>query len=382
MYLRIILTALLSLTLAACGKKSPIEPPKPTKLSDFDETAQVELLWDSDAALGTSKSKFQFSTVLPAVTRSQIIAASENGTVVALNKDTGKVNWQIDLDHSILAGVGEGDGVSVVVTRAGKAIGIDSRTSDLLWEQPITQTVFAPPLVYRGNVVLRTIDGDIVCLDASTGEFLWDAIFDQPPFVVHGSPRPLALENLALFGNAEGRIIAVDLITGFESWQVYLGSERLADVSQQAEAPLHIAGDHLYVADSRHAVVAYSLSRGQLEWRHDRDVTRKLAVGRTLLFGVQRNGTVFSLSRLNGQPLWNQTAFLYRTISSIASVGNYVVVDDGDGYLHVLEAATGNIAARIRPKKRVRFDGFIVEGDRLYVAYKSGSIDTYVIRPR
>ena len=380
MYLRIILTALLSLTLAACGKKSPIEPPKPTKLSDFDETAQVELLWDSDAALGTSK--FQFSTVLPAVTRSQIIAASENGTVVALNKDTGKVNWQIDLDHSILAGVGEGDGVSVVVTRAGKAIGIDSRTSDLLWEQPITQTVFAPPLVYRGNVVLRTIDGDIVCLDALTGEFLWDAIFDQPPFVVHGSPRPLALENLALFGNAEGRIIAVDLITGFESWQVYLGSERLADVSQQAEAPLHIAGDHLYVADSRHAVVAYSLSRGQLEWRHDRDVTRKLAVGRTLLFGIQRNGTVFSLSRLNGQPLWNQTAFLYRTVSNIASVGNYVVVDDGDGYLHVLEAATGNIAARIRPKKRVRFDGFIVEGDRLYVAYKSGSIDTYVIRPR
>ncbi len=381
MYLRIILAVLLSLTLVACGKKSPIEPPKPTKLSKFDVSAQVLNLWDSDVAVGTSRSSFRFSTILPIISGNQLITASSNGTVAALDKDTGKVNWEIDLGHSILAGVGEGEGVSVVVGGNGKVIGLDTRTSEQLWEQPITQTVFSPPLVHRGNVVLRTIDGDIICLDVSTGEFLWDVIFDQPPFVVHGSPRPLALENLVLIGNAEGRIYAVDLITGFESWQVYLASERVADVTQLAEAPLQIDGDHLYVADSPHAVVTYSLIQGQLEWRHDREVTRKLAVGRTLLYGIERNGTVFALSRRNGQQLWEQNAFLYRNIFNIASVGNYVVVDDGDGYLHVLEAISGKISERIRTRKQVQFDGFIVEGNRLYVAYDSGAIEVFVISP-
>ena len=246
----------------------------------------------------------------------------------------------------------------------------------------ITQTVFAPPLVHQGSVVLRTIDGDVLCLDAHTGEFLWDAIFDQPPFVVHGSPRPLALGNLALIGNAEGRIYAIDLLTGFESWQVYLASARVSDVGRQAEAPLQIAGDHIYIVDPLYAVLAYSLSQGNLVWRSDRDVTRKLAVGRTQVFGIDRDGVVFALARANGQLLWEQKSFQFRKISNVAALESYVIFDDGEGYLHVLDAISGHLAARIRSKKAVQFDGFLTEGNILYVAYKSGAIDAYRIRSK
>ena len=123
MYLRIISIIFLSLTIVGCGKKSPIEPPDPTKLSKFEEVAQVELIWDSTITAGAGEKQARFSNILPVIRGGQLLSASVNGVVASLDKNTGKAQWSRDLGTMILAGVGEENGVTVVVTSANKVWG-------------------------------------------------------------------------------------------------------------------------------------------------------------------------------------------------------------------------------------------------------------------
>ena len=310
----------------------------------------------------------------------RIISVSSDGTVSAVDKDKPSLLWSSSLDEDISAGVGEADGIVVVVSDSGTVIAFDSQTGIQRWEQQTNQIVFAQPLVYRGKVILRTIDGDLIGLDSNTGEIVWDAIFDQPEFVVFGSPQPTGFRNLVVVGNATGRIIATDLDTGLEAWQIYLASNRSPELLNESESIPVIVGEELFVADSPNAVVAYNLSSGNLLWEQRRSTARRLAVDNSQVYGIDTNSRVYALGRSDGSIRWEQNALLYRKVSNIALVGGYLIVGDGEGYLHVLDTKSGELAGRARAGKDVVFNGFLVEGAALYVAYSSGKIEAFTLQ--
>ena len=241
--------------------------------------------------------------------------------------------------------------------------------------------MFTPPLVYRGTVVLQTIDGDLIALDSSTGELIWDTPYNQPEFVVFGSPRPLGIGNLVLVGNATGRVIATDLSTGFEAWQVYLAAERSETALSQAETIPVLFGDKLYISDYTKAVLAYDLNTGNLQWQQRRQSKRRLAVGADQVYGVDLNDKVFALSRANGSVQWEQPSFLYRKVTNLALVGDHLVIGDSSGILHILNTETGEIVGRKKLKGSVLFGGFLVDGDKLFVSFRSGQVEALRLSP-
>ena len=379
MKLRLLIVVAISLVLVSCAGRDRKAAPSPTPLTATSAIVQLNQSWQSSSsASGSNQGKFL--TLLPALSTDRIISASSDGTVSAVGKDKPSLLWSSSLDEEISAGVGEADGVVVVVSESGTVIAFDSVTGIQRWEQQINQIVFAQPLVYRGKVILRTIDGGLIGLDSNTGEIVWDAIFDQPEFVVFGSPQPTGFHNLAVIGNATGRIVATDLDTGLEAWQIFLKSDRSPEHLNESETIPVIVGEELFVADSPNAVFAYNLSSGNLLWEQRRSTARRLAVDDSQVYGIDTNSRVYALGRIDGSIRWEQNALLYRNVSNITLVGDYLIVGDGEGYLHVLDTRSGELAGRARAGKDVVFNGFLAEGATLYVAYGSGSIEAFTLQ--
>ena len=379
MKLRLLIVVAISLVLVSCGGRDRKAAPSPTPLTATSAIVQLNQSWQSSRSAPRSK-QGKFLTLLPALSSDRIISVSSDGTVSAVDKDSPSLLWSSSLDEDISAGVGEADGIVVIVSDSGTVIAFDSQTGIQRWEQQTNQIVFAQPLVYRGKVILRTIDGDLIGLDSNTGEIVWDAIFDQPEFVVFGSPQPTGFRNLVVVGNATGRIIATDLDTGLEAWQIYLASNRSPELLNESDSIPVIVGEELFVADSPNAVVAYNLSSGNLLWEQRRSTARRLAVDDSQVYGLDTNSRVYALGRSDGSIRWEQNALLYRKVSNIALVGGYLIVGDGEGYLHVLDTKSGELAGRARAGKDVVFNGFLVEGATLYVAYSSGKIEAFTLQ--
>ena len=55
---------------------------------------------------------------------------------------------------------------------------------------------------------------------------------------------------------------------------------------------------------------------------------------------------VWALAANSGAAAWQQEALKYRVLSQPATISDYVMVSDLDGYLHVLDSSTGDIVGR------------------------------------
>ncbi len=378
MKLRLTVIAVACLALAACGRGSRLPEPKPTALGAFTEQVTLKASWNKSLS---SAGGDKFSSLIPAVAADQIIVATSAGTVAALGKNDGAVRWSTASEGVIASGVGQGDGVAVVVSEDRIVTAVDSATGELRWNAMVDEVVFTPPLVHQGVVVLRSISGRLYGLNADDGRIVWDTNFDQPDFVAFGSPRPIALGNTVIVGNADGRIVSVDLNSGFEAWQIYLASERSEELYDEADSIPVIVNDRLFVADLGKAVVAYNLRDGNVLWEHRRAAERRISVAGDAVVGFDANDRVFGLSADDGTLLWTQDGFLHRKLSNIAASGQYVILDDKQGYLHVLDSRSGDIVGRAKMSRKAGFGGVLVDGDRVYVSFGRGAIGAYALQP-
>ncbi len=369
----------MALVLTACAAPK-IPTPDPTPLTSINSSVQLDSNWSINDLRATSKKSRAFVALRPGVDGKLLIAASPDGTVIARNRQTGALVWSIALGQNIASGVGVDDGVAVVVSDQGMVHALNTTDGAKRWEYQLREIVFAPPLVYRERVVLRTIDGNLFALSITDGEFLWDAIYDQPEFLTFGSTTPVGFANFVIIGNALGRVIATDLISGFEIWQLVLGSERSTEVLRNRESRPVVYGDSMILSDLARAIVTYNLSTGNVRWESRRPAGRYLAVDESATYGHNTDGLLFALKLSDGEEQWQQNALLHRGIDEIALVEGRLVVADGLGFLHVIDPASGDLIGRYPTRDRVATGGFLADENHLYVTYQSGRIEALALR--
>ena len=376
MKFRISVILILILVLSACGRTSRLPPLKPTPLQEISVQVNLNLKWSK--TVSTSKDS-QFLTLLPIRSADRIFVATQSGLIAAISKDDGQTLWTASVESGVTSGVGEAQGVVVVVDGELNAVALDSLSGEHRWTTPLGKVIYTPPLVYRGKALFKTIDGNLLAVDADSGEQQWEAFYDQPEFVSIGSPRPLGHGDSVVVGNADGRIIATDLASGFENWQIFLASERTIGLINEADTIPVIADNKLYVSDSPKAVVAYSLETGGLLWQHRRAADRWVGVNRNSVFGFDEDDTVFALNVENGTLMWEQKAFVHRKLTTLIVVQGYVIVTDSEGYLHLLDSLTGNVVGRTRIGEGLKFAGLSSDQTEIYAYFKSGAVKVYTL---
>lgn len=155
------LAALLGATLlVACAA----DRPKPTPLEDYAPKMAARQVWQH--SLGS----VGFAMV-PAVRDGAFVVASGQGTVTALDADTGAVRWTTQAGESLSAGVGSDGRYSSVVTRSNQVVTFDNGRE--IWRKRVPASVVTPPLVAGERVFVLGVDRAVHAFDALDGRRLW-----------------------------------------------------------------------------------------------------------------------------------------------------------------------------------------------------------------
>ena len=114
-----------------------------------------------------------YNLLEPAVDGSTIYAASAEGRVMAIQRETGDVLWKKDLERPVSGGVGVGYGLVLVGTLRGDVIALDEATGKKKWTKRVNSEVLSAPATNGDVVVVQTQDDKLIGLDAASGDQRW-----------------------------------------------------------------------------------------------------------------------------------------------------------------------------------------------------------------
>ncbi|MET0012019.1 MAG: outer membrane protein assembly factor BamB [Sedimenticola sp.] len=354
-YLAAVTAALL---LSGCGSLDSANPmnwfgdddnvEKPAELVELENPVAMRTLWSTSVGAGTDELRVK---LVPFVVDNRVYAADSNGTIEALDASNGKKLWSIESELEISGGPGAGDGLVLVGTSNAELVAFDSANGAERWRTRVSSEVLSVPKVSQGIVVVHTIDGKLFGFDAASGKQAW--IYDRtvPVLTLHGSSSPVISGNAVICGFASGKLAAIELETGSPIWEVSVTApsgrselERMVDIDGD---PLVVDGV-IYVATYQGEMAAVSQDTGVVLWRRKLSSYNGLGVDWRQLYVSDDNDFVWAVDPRNGSLIWKNEKLKARRLSTPAVMGEYVVVGDYDGYLHLLATEDGRLLGRTR----------------------------------
>ena len=290
----------------------------------------------------------------------------------------GKRLWKAGLKDDVTGAVGAGDGLVLVGTANGELVALDAADGKERWRASLDSEILAPPAARDGVVVVGTGDGHLFGLSSADGARRWSIEREVPTLSLRGGSAPLTTPTQALYGFADGHLIAVDLQTGREAWDVAIVQPRgRTELERMVDADCQpvIEGGAVFAGAYQGRASGIDLASGTVGWARELSCDSALVADTFNVYGVDTDDRVVAFDQRSGGQYWEQAALKGRHLTAPAAVGSFVAVGDVEGYVHWLRAEDGTIVGRIRPTKdafllapTVR-DGvayFLSEGGRLY----------------
>ncbi|WP_293266874.1 outer membrane protein assembly factor BamB [Neptunomonas sp.] len=364
---------LVSILLSGCGLWGGSDEIEPNKLVDFTAEKKVIVQWSADIG-GDLGDKFH--QIVPAISGDYIYASSINGDISSFNVDTGARQWVVELDVTLLAGIGAGANKLVVVTESAEVICLDAKTGQEIWRKQVSSEVVAEPQLNKQLVVVQLISGKVIALDALTGAERW--VYDSivPRLTLRGTSSPLVAADVTLAGLDNGKFIALDNETGAVLWEqnVSLAQgrselERMTDVDGR---PL-LFENVVYIPGFQGNVVAINPFNAQTLWAKKMSSYHSLAAGFGNIYVSESGDHVQALDARSAASVWKQDQLENRQITAPAVIGNAVVVGDVEGYIHFISQIDGHFVARYDAGSRLVGD-MKVKGSTLYVLTDAGRL--------
>jgi len=353
------------------------DPDAPAELVEFEPTLKVGKVWSTNIGKGLDKAGRQLR---PAYSSGSLYAADYNGLLMAIDADSGRKQWEIKTKLPFTGGPGISDKLLLMGTQDGEVFAFDASTGTQLWSATVTSEVLAPPAEADGLVIVRCIDGRVFGLDADTGQRIWIYDHSVPLLTLRGNAPLLLRAGVVFVGYDGGQVVALRQDDGTLMWEQTLVTtegrtelERLSDIDGQL---VFIASD-LLVSSYKNRLASLAADSGRLLWFKDISSATGVTVDRINLTLSDKDGNVWLLDRRNGAESWKHNQLLRRGLTRPVIYGSFVVVGDGEGYLHWIKISDCHFAAR----EKVGGKGFsgppLVVGNTLYVMTNKGELSAY-----
>jgi outer membrane protein assembly factor BamB len=367
---RLAAALLLAGALAACSFGGDRPTPKPLEPIAAPITARS--VWNQ----GIGKVEFPLTV---AVNRGIVTVGASDGSVVALEAETGRTVWRANVGTRLSAGVGSDGRIAAVVTRDGDLVALEAGAQK--WKKALGVRVATAPLVAGGRVFVLGVDRDVQAYDAEDGAKLWQVQRPSDPLTLAQTGVIAAFRDTLVVGQGP-RMAGLDPTNGGIRWEVVVGSprgtnevERLADLI----GPAVRTGDLLCARSFQAAVGCVDADRGRIMWTKSVGGTDAIGGDSELVFGADASDRLAAWKTPSGDVAWTSEALMFRGLGAPALVGNSVVFGDRDGTVHWLSRAKGEAQLRSTTDgSPINVPPVVVDGV-LIVVTRSGGV--FAFRP-
>jgi outer membrane protein assembly factor BamB len=346
----------------------------PTELTDIQSTVSVSSSWSKNVGKGGNKN---FVNLKPTIADGQVFVASRDGTVMAMDADTGNTRWETDTKTRLGGGPGVGDALVLLGSSEGEVIALSIADGKEIWRSRVTSEVLSVPSAAAGVVIVRAIDGRLFGLSSLDGKRLWTYDRTVPTLTLRGSSSPVIAGGLVVYGSDGGKLSALSLKEGLPLWEKSVAFpsgrselDRIVDIDGD---PIVVNGV-VYAASYQGSIVALELETARTIWSKDLSTSSDISVDRRNLYVTDADGNVWALDRRSGASLWKQDQLKYRAVTGPVMIDQYVVVSDFEGYQHWLSTDDGHFVARIQTDSAGVSSTPITDGKAVYSYSREGEL--------
>ncbi|WP_420554360.1 outer membrane protein assembly factor BamB [Neptuniibacter marinus] len=372
---RLAAVSIASILIAGCGFWGDDgEEVEANPLVSFDAEKKVSVLWSASVGSGLGE---KYHQVRPVIDGEHIYAADKDGSVFAFDLETGNKVWEVELETTVIGGVGAGFGRVAVANDEGEVVVLSGDDGAELWRANVNSEVSAAAQFNEELAVFQLINGKVIAFDISTGEQRWLYDSQIPRLTLRGTSSPIVASDVTFAGFASGKLVAIDNAKGVAIWESRVALpqgrselERMVDIDGR---PL-LVDRMLYVSSYQGRLVAINPFRAQVVWAQDVSSYHSLAAGFGNVYVSEADDAVQAFDRASSASVWRQAELANRGITAPATIGNEVVVADFEGYLHFMSQTDGHFVARHKVDSSGVYGDMIVKDDVLYVLTNSGRL--------
>ncbi len=372
---------LATLLLSACGGgKSKQQKLKLEQQEDYikslPKSQAIDVLWDRD--LGDFND-LGFEFVIDDGISYSIDA---EGLITAIDLENGKVLWREKSRNEISAGIGVGPNALYAVDYKARLVAFDRNQGEQLWRSQVDSEVLIPPVFAGGNVIVKTLDAKLIAFDADNGERVWTYRHAKPGLSLRGGATPIVERNFLFTGFEDGRLVAVDALTGNLLWDVPVGSssgrdeiQRLTDIDAR---PI-IVGSELYVSAFQRRTMALDIAGGNVIWTRPISSFRDIAIDRQAIYMIEAKNSIVALNRDSGNVVWAIEDLDLVNFTSISVIGSKLLVTNDDGLALIINRTDGEIIGKQKFSGKTPLNQPIVINGIAYMLTANGELQALTI---
>jgi outer membrane protein assembly factor BamB len=308
----------------------------------------------------------------PIIVGQRLFLVRNDGQVVKMDKNSGKVHWRRDQGYLSASSPAYGD-KKIVVTilertpkTAGKVTAIWAKSGKISWSKDLPSRSESSPIVVDHHVYFGSEDGTVYSMRMDNGAVQWK--FHAAGAVKGG----LALADGKLyFGTYGGQVYAISQSTGRQVWHAGTSGAHFGLSAGNFYATPAVAFGRVYIGNTDGNMYSFSAASGKLAWRrgtgsyvYASPAVAQVPGGRPTVYFGSYDGTFYALDARSGATRWT-----FRDggkISGAASIiGGIVYYSNwGKRNTSALGARTGR---RVWTSARGAFNPVVSDGQNIYL---------------
>ena len=320
-----------------------------------------------------------------AVRDGAFIVAGSDGTVLALDAQSGAERWRGQAGKALSAGVGSDGRFAAVVSRDNELVVLDKGAK--LWSAKLASRTSTAPLVAGERVFVVGVDRVVHAFDALDGRRLWTL---QRPgeALTLAQPAVLAAYKNTLVAGIGAVMLGVDPTTGSVRWELAVTSPRGTNEVERLNdlvGPLLRVGDTLCARAFQTAVGCVAVSgaagseRATLRWSRNAGGQQALGGDADYVFGADATDRLSAWRLGGGELAWTNERLLYRVLSAPLSAGKTVMFGDVEGQVHFLAREDGRSLLRLPTDGSPVVAQPVLSGSTMLVVTRNGGL--FAFRP-